>query len=431
MAQVHGQLREDSMPANLGRSVLSVVALVVIGTVAACSDRAARLPTAPTVQQVEATASVFNALWRPGDQGTVLLGAVTTDLRGSGTDVQGGGRAPSALLSSSDTATAFRLRSEINQNSRLIPGRASSKGPLYSVAPGNVAGAGPASASAANGHGQLSRITLRARTFRSRTADGKHIGLAVIADTGRDGRPPMATLVFVENRLAAMTEHQYAKAGGNWRHVRSRTTFFDNDGHVGLVSENRDNPGESTAMGIRGSADKSTRTLAMRALSGLLQLVGPDALNAATVTRRADDAGCWAEAAAAALAAAAVVGQGLVVTAAAAAVAAADAAYAAAIVTCPEDPIGCLVVVAAAQAAQAAAAAGLAAAQAQLAIAIAASAAADAVLWACLNKPATSTTTDGSSGGSGGGGDLYCDVTTWYDASGDIVEVDYENCYMM
>lgn len=413
------------MKGPLGRSGLCAVVVATVGTAFACTDQGARSITGPNTRDVETMAMVYNTIWNPVHGGSpTLVNSVSLEYHGTAAAIASGRLSPSFVKGITDPVMASQGRFAFAAASRLIPVGGISIGPAFDLGTNSV---GSSSASVVDNHAGKRSVVRRTRVLKSKTIDGKLISVALLPDSGTDGRPAVASVILVNHRVTAIAEHQYAGSSGKWREVRTRVTHFDSLGHADFIALRDANQVTSIAKMDATGALGGVRALGSILVAGMSRLVQPDALYAATPR---GDAGCWIEAANSLAAAASVVATGAVVVAAEAAVAAADVAMAAAIATCPADPVGCLIAIAAAAAAQTAAAVGLTAANAALAAAITASAAADAALWACLHATSDSYTGTYDDGGSGGGDS--CDVTIWYDDSGDISEIDgdLEDCRM-
>jgi hypothetical protein len=346
-----------------GRIVVVTLGVAMI----ACVDWPASPRAVPETSTSDFVAAgmVFNALWQPTPAGLAFRGSASVSLDLSAKHGVITTSTGTATPSAPDTLAAEALRRLIDSETR------GSSRPLFSL------GGGPTAS-------RLPDVVLKARYVKAQKVDGKDVRLAFAPDPDtHSGRPPRAALTFVNGRIAAVMEIQYAKNGGVWRPVHVRTTLLDNSGKAILVSdENASQLSYTPNTSSLGALDVAgaPRNLAAR----VTRLFRPDALYAAA--RPAEEEACWEKAAMAAAANFAVLGAGAKVVAAQAARDIAAAALSTAWGTCAEAPVACVAAIAAASIGLEAAEAALGSAYYTLAAATTAAAAADASLEQCLNN---------------------------------------------
>lgn len=392
-------------------------------TLFACTDLT-RSPTAPaangkhSVSDFVAAGMVYNTIWQPGPTGLVLRGATLVPLQVSSKNGVVTTTLTGTPTRDSSLGTAQGLKVEMTAARGTIPG-----------VPANL------SPRASGTLGKIAKSSLMAKTIARRTIDGTAIRIAASPDDDKaSGRPPKAMVVWKDNRVAAILEFTFARSGGVWRAVKTRTTFLDSAGHVSLVSD-QDATGLSDQSVASSGSSALNRGDSGHPFRALARLALPDMLYAAAIDDSSDAVLCLSELEAVAITALVVVSAGANVVAANAAQLGADAAYAAALASCVDAPTTCYIAIGLAVTAQISAAAWVLSANTGLAAAIAAAGIATTALGTCLinsRKPDTQTGPSGGGGGESGcqgGQEEWCEYTVWYNGYGDVVGVDQDGCW--
>jgi hypothetical protein len=402
------------MPQNLWkqwRAASGLAAAVVSVGAVACSDwTAPRMDRTGTSFQSDyiAAGSVFNAIWMPGPKGLELKGSASGAVELSSTNriihTSAGAIAPIAV----DVGAARLLRTSMSAD--------------FQTGNSVIVGGVP-------------RVTLKARTVARQRIGDNDVRVAFVPDAeAYSGRPPKAILIFVNDRVSAIMESQYARRGGSWRPTRTRTTMLDTTGKVSLVSDT-DLGGLSFQSGVaQSTTTRNLRERFARAIPNLVRMVQPDVLNAATV----DDIGlpCAYEAAAVASAGFWVVAAASGIILAQAGVDAAALAFDAAMLACETIPT-CLAAYTAAVAVEKLAQTALTSANSNVVAAGIAAAAAGTALTTCMDnlwkpKKPDETYSGINAGGAstGGGGEEWCQWTVSFDDYGDIFSVTTDFCWV-
>jgi hypothetical protein len=386
----------------------------------ACSDlTGTNAPRSSTkTSDFVASGTIYNTLWRRDTSGLVFSGGMAMPLMLSRT--AGAIKASSAagVQISRDTAPARALFEEMTANRTL--GRNASAARQSDAAASRVF---------------IPRAILRAKTVVKRKVDGKEIRVAFVPDDDKSsGRPPKASMVLADGRIASVTEFVYGKRSGAWRALKTRTTTFDDKGRALLV-EDSDLSGLNYAMAATsvGSATASPNR-ASKVLLAVSRLFRPDELFAAGVEDD-DESRCWYEALQVALTAAAVVGAEANLAAAEASLLAARLALDAAFASCIESPETCLAAIAIASASVAAAESWVTSGWIGVSTAVAAASAATVALGVCLFPPKkpdeVQTGPSGGGGGGEGGGDCeeWCQWTITFDWDGNVESITTDYCW--
>lgn len=236
------------------------------------------------------------------------------------------------------------------------------------------------------------------RQFKTRSQSltgpaGENLRLEFVDHPLGSGRPPLAVMIFQDEKPVVFNEFTYERSGTGWRAVRSRSNILDADGKVSLVADQ-----DLSRVGRRGrSVGDAGLTPWLRqglgsAATQFAKLVQPDALYAGPTASAELDAPCAKEMMNAVVAS----------IAHAAAVLGVATAYA----SCVELGSACKPLIWGAQAL-------LVAADIALGVAV-------GELVACEGRAAEPgpvpppSSGGGGSGGGGGGGTLLCTTTSTY-----------------
>jgi hypothetical protein len=382
---------------NFGRIAATTATIAIV----ACVDwsQSTKPAESPSDSDFVATGALFSAVWSPTAAGAELRasGSVPVELSvkpGVVNITQRG-----TVSRKRDIEAAQRLRGNFS-SSALLWGDAS----IARKRSGGATG--------------LTKLAVRTRTVSQRQVDGKTIRVAVVEDAAtRLGQPPRASLFFIDGRLAAIRESQYARRSGALRLARTRTTLLDSKGKSVRVSET-DYSGLQYRSGV-AQLDRATgiRDRVGRALSSVIRLAQPDVLEAAAVQGWG---GCITQEILLASAVANAYSAWLGVESAENARTIAASALASAEAACVTPTEACLAAVERAQLGLVNADIAVERAWIAFWVADAAVVVASYNFWQCYNRPAPRPETKGGGDDSGGGGhwEEWCEYWVYTDEYG-------------
>jgi hypothetical protein len=397
----------------LTRTIQVGIITAAVGVVA-CTDWGASAPITGVkpVSELVATGQLYNTIWQPSAgfaSGRSFSFPVAVTSKEGVVLAEPSG----PLLPDENRSSALALHNSFVPSTAMSGIRSSSPSAGLMVAQGRV-----------------SKISIKARTVLNTTVDGKRIRLARSPDDDRaSGRPSKATVIYQNDRIAAILEFKYTKQSGAWRVSHTSATLIDSAGKVAFVLEQDASGlsygGRGSDLGVVGEI----RAGLGRAVFLATKMVQPDVLYAAPP----GSAFCLLEWAAAGAAAAAVVGAEANLAAAELAAVAAAAGAVVAAATCLAQPELCPALAAGAAAATASAAAWVESAWVLLGGAVVASGIAEAALAACV-LPHPESEAGPSGGGSEGGNcpsgeEEWCEWTIWRDGGGNVVDVVLNSCW--
>jgi hypothetical protein len=238
-----------------------VLALLTLGITFACSDNV----VAPNAKsEVRASGVWASSVWKPGATDLQYVASATGVV-----DVVLGAHTFSAHQN--DTRAVALGPIEVESLRRSLQSSL-----LASSDPGL------GSTHSVNARGPAVSITqaFKTRSLRLKGTGGDNLRLEFIDHPLGGGRPPLAVMIYRNERPVMLNEYTYVRDGKGWRAIRSRSSILDANGKVSLISEqdlSRIRQGGATA--TVGSA----RWFRQGIGSGgalLARLVQPDALYA-------------------------------------------------------------------------------------------------------------------------------------------------------
>ncbi|NOT08210.1 MAG: hypothetical protein HOP28_08390 [Gemmatimonadales bacterium] len=252
---------------KLIRNVTSIPAIAgVLLIIGACGEQVSAPNGSGSIDKSQVQGTAIMSFWKPGTAGMTYLGAVSAD------------------SDPSESGQSMQARRDRVRPITLAAADVEAKRPTISKAFSTFQYKGPAKASAADPFAQsrapLTRPMLQGRTFTTKTSDGKNVRVQIADDPRGGSRPPLATAIYVNERIVAVHEMSYKKTGGKWTPTEVTVTAFDSTGQVSLIS-NQDLRGlsfggTSTLGGLKRFQDR------LKSVGRRMQdLVLPDAAYAA------------------------------------------------------------------------------------------------------------------------------------------------------
>jgi hypothetical protein len=392
---------------NCGR----IAATTAIIAIVACVDWSRSTKPAESSSQSDyvATGVLFSAVWWPTAAGAEFGGSASVPVELSAKQGVVNLTKSGPASTKPNVEAAQRLHRSFN-TSALLSGN----------------GSGPASPARIVGRAPGLKLAVKARYVSAQKVNGKSIRVAFVEDAGSpSGQPPRASLVFVNGKLAAVREAQYARRSGQWRAVRTRTTMLDSTGKSVMMSET-----DASGLEYHGGVEQVGRAIGIRdragrALSAVIRLAQPDVLEAATMQGWGS---CILEEIALAVALERAYSAWLAVESAQNARTIAQSNLETAQTNCQTPTEACLDAVERAQLALDNAQIALERAEYDFYAADALAGVAGYNLWKCYNRPAPTT---GTGGGRTGPGQCeeWCEYTIYMDGDGNVVDVVENYCW--
>ncbi len=244
------------------RQIVSVFLGVLIVAGVACSDK--ENPVAPDQgTRVEESGRWSSTLWKAHEGALAYLGSARGDLTIS-VDTHGvrSARATGAALQLGAAKIQALGKELVSSAPTLMMSPPSS--PIPSATVGIV------------------RPTLRVKSVKLRTPDGRNVSMQFLDDPRGQGRPPLAVLTFLNGRAIGFNQYTYAPDGDGWRTTRVRSTGYDLNENAAFVADQdfsdvRSHPAKVSSVGLGWWS-----THANKAGKLLADLVTPDVAYAAS-----------------------------------------------------------------------------------------------------------------------------------------------------
>jgi hypothetical protein len=189
---------------------------LTLASLYACSDRQPTATTRAAATEIQASGAWTSTVWSVGPAGLTYSAGVT-----GFASAAGGGKRLEAARGSVHALSPSAAE--------LKAGRDEIQGSLLRVP--TLPDAAPARA----GTPTLRMALGGARTFDSRTPDGKVVRTQLLDDSRRGARRSTEVLISVGGQPNALIQYRYARDGARWRLLAAQSTLFGADGRPNRV----------------------------------------------------------------------------------------------------------------------------------------------------------------------------------------------------